>query len=126
MASEKITSILDAVKELSILELSELVSAIEEEFGVSAAMVVAGGGGGAAAEEDGGEEQTEFTVMLNGPGSQKIQVIKAVRELTGLGLKDAKALVDEAPKPIKEDVSKEDAEAALERLKEAGADAEIK
>jgi len=125
MASEKITGILDAVKELSILELSELVSAIEEEFGVSAAMVVAGGGA-AVADESAAEEQTEFTVMLNGPGAQKIQVIKAVRELTGLGLKDAKALVDEAPKPIKEDVSKEDAEAALERLKEAGADAEIK
>lgn len=126
MASEKITNILEAVKQLSIMELSELVSAIEEAFGVSAAMVVAGGGAGAAAESAAVEEQTEFTVMLNGAGAQKIQVIKVVRELTGLGLKDAKDLVDNAPKAVKENVAKEEAEETAAKLKEAGADVEIK
>lgn len=127
MASEKITNILEEVKQLSIMELSELVSAIEEAFGVSAAMVVAGGGGGgAAAESAAAEEQTEFTVMLNGAGAQKIQVIKVVRELTGLGLKDAKDLVDNVPKPVKENVAKEEAEETAAKLKEAGADVEIK
>lgn len=126
MASEKITNILEAVKQLSIVELSELVSAIEEAFGVSAAMVVAGGGAGAAAESAAVEEQTEFTVMLNGAGAQKIQVIKVVRELTGLGLKDAKDLVDNAPKAVKENVAKEEAEETAAKLKEAGADVEIK
>lgn len=127
MASEKITNILEEVKQLSIMELSELVSAIEEAFGVSAAMVVAGGGGGgAAAENAAAEEQTEFTVMLNGAGAQKIQVIKVVRELTGLGLKDAKDLVDNVPKPVKENVAKEEAEETAAKLKEAGADVEIK
>lgn len=127
MASEKITNILEEVKQLSIMELSELVSAIEEAFGVSAAMVVAGGGGGgAAAEGAAAEEQTEFTVMLNGAGAQKIQVIKVVRELTGLGLKDAKDLVDNVPKPVKENVAKEEAEETAAKLKEAGAEVEIK
>lgn len=126
MASEKITNILEEVKQLSVMELSELVSAIEEAFGVSAAMVVAGGGAGAAAESAAVEEQTEFTVMLNGAGAQKIQVIKVVRELTGLGLKDAKDLVDNAPKAVKENVAKEEAEETAAKLKEAGADVEIK
>ena len=126
MASEKITKFIDEVKSLSVLELSELVSALEEEFGVSAAAmaVPAGGAGGAAAVEE--EEQTEFTVMLNGPGAQKIQVIKAVREITGLGLKEAKALVDEAPSAVKENVDKAEAEEALNKLKEVGAEVELK
>lgn len=124
MASEKITKFIEDVKSLSVLELSELVKALEEEFGVSAsAMAVAAPGAAAAVEV---EEQTEFTVVLKGAGAQKIAVIKAVRELTGLGLKEAKAMVDEAPSNIKENVSKEDAEAALAKLKDAGADAEIK
>ena len=109
-----------------MLELNELVKALEEEFGVSAAAVAVaapGAAGGAAAEV---EEQTEFTVELKAAGPQKIAVIKAVRELTGLGLKDAKALVDEAPKPVKENVSKEEAEAAVAKLKEAGAEVELK
>ena len=126
MASEKITKFIDEVKSLSVLELSELVSALEEEFGVSAAAmaVPAGGGGGAAAAEE--EEQTEFTVMLNGPGAQKIQVIKVVREITGLGLKEAKALVDEAPSAVKENVDKAEAEETLNKLKDVGADVEMK
>lgn len=126
MASEKITKFIEEVKALSVLELSELVKALEEEFGVSAAAAVmavaapAGEAGGAAAE------QTEFTVVLKSAGAAKINVIKAVRELTALGLKEAKALVDGAPAPIKENVSKEDAEAAAAKLKEAGAEVEIK
>ncbi|MDD2212939.1 MAG: 50S ribosomal protein L7/L12 [Oscillospiraceae bacterium] len=126
MASEKIQKFIDEVKSLSVLELNELVKALEEEFGVSAAAVAVaapGAAGGAAAEV---EEQTEFTVELKAAGPQKIAVIKAVRELTGLGLKDAKALVDEAPKPVKENVSKEEAEAAVAKLKEAGAEVELK
>ena len=127
MATEKITNLIEEVKALTVLELNELVKALEEEFGVSAAAMVAAGpavGGAAAAQEE--EEQTEFTVMLNSPGGTKIPVIKIVRELTGLGLKEAKALVDEAPKPVKENVSKEEAEAVAAKLKEAGADVEIK
>lgn len=125
MASEKITKFIEEVKQLSVLELSELVKALEEEFGVSAsAMAVAAPGAGAAAPVE--EEQTEFTVVLKGAGAQKIAVIKVVRELTGLGLKEAKALVDEAPGNVKENVSKEEAEAALAKLKEAGADVEMK
>lgn len=126
MASEKIAKILEDVKALSVLELNELVKALEEAFDVSAAAMVAAApaaGGGAAAVE---EEQTEFTVNLKGPGANKIAVIKVVRELTGLGLKEAKAVVDEAPKPVKENVSKEEAEAAAAKLKDAGADVEIK
>ncbi|HHU08106.1 MAG TPA: 50S ribosomal protein L7/L12 [Clostridiaceae bacterium] len=127
MASEKITNILDTVKELSVLELNELVKALEEEFGVSAAAMVAaapaGGGGAAAAEE---AEQTEFTVMLKNAGASKIPVIKVVRELTGLGLKEAKALVDDAPQPVKENVSKEEADAIVAKLEEAGAEIEVK
>ncbi len=126
MANEKVTKFIEEVKQLSVIELSELVKALEEEFGVSAAAVAVaapGAGGPAVAEV---EEQTEFTVMLNGPGAQKIAVIKAVRELTGLGLKEAKALVDEAPSVVRENVSKEEAEEALNKLKDAGADVEMK
>ena len=124
MASEKITAIIDEVKALSVLELADLVSALEEEFGVSAAapVVVAGGAeGGAAAAE-----QTEFDVILASAGSSKIPVIKAVREATGLGLAEAKALVDGAPKAVKEGVSKDDAEALKAKLEEAGATVELK
>lgn len=127
MASEKVSKFIEEVKQLTVIELSELVKALEEEFGVSAAAVAVGGGGaggGGAAEE--AAEQTEFTVMLNGAGASKIAVIKVVRELTGLGLKEAKEMVDTAPKAIKENVSKEDAEAAFAKLKEAGADVELK
>lgn len=127
MASEKITGIIEEVKTLSVLELNELVKALEEEFGVSAAAMMAvapaAGAAGAAAEE---EEQTEFTVNLKSAGASKIAVIKVVREITGLGLKDAKALVDEAPKAVKENVSKDEANEVAEKLKAAGAEVEIK
>ena len=118
--------ILEAVGQMSVMDLNDLVKAFEEKFGVSAAaMAVAGpaaGGGGAAAAE----EQTEFTVVLADVGANKGGVIKAVREITGLGLKEAKDLVDGAPKPVKEGVSKADAEAAQKKLEEAGAKAELK
>lgn len=121
----KINEIIDLVKELSVVELAELVSTFEEEFGVSAAApvaVAAAGGGGAAAEE----EKTEFDVELTDAGASKIKVIKVVRELTGLGLKEAKDLVDGAPKMVKEGISKEDAEAAKAKLEEVGAVITIK
>jgi len=124
MASEKTTQILDEIKALTILELSDLVKAIEEEFGVSAAPVavaVAGGAPAAAAEE-----KTEFDVILANFGAKKLDVIKVVREITGLGLKEAKELVEGAPKAIKEGASKEDAEAIKAKLVEAGAEVEIK
>ncbi len=117
--------ILEAVGNLTVLELNDLVKAFEEKFGVSAAAMSAPAAGGAA----GGaavEEQTEFTVVLTEFGANKVGVIKAVREITGLGLKEAKDLVDGAPKPVKESVSKADAEAAKKKLEEAGAKAEIK
>ena len=117
--------IIEAIKEMSVLELNELVKACEEEFGVSAAAgvaVVAAGGGDAAAAE----EQTEFTVVLKEIGSEKIKVIKAVREITGLGLKEAKALVDGAPSNVKEDVEKAEAEAIKSQLEEVGAVVELK
>ncbi|MDP4163490.1 MAG: 50S ribosomal protein L7/L12 [Bacillota bacterium] len=115
--------IIEAVKNMTVLELNDLVKAIEEEFGVTAAAPVAMvGGAGAAAVE----EKTEFDVILASAGDQKIKVIKVVRELTGLGLKEAKDLVDNAPKPIKEGVSKEDAEAAKAKLEEVGAGVEVK
>jgi large subunit ribosomal protein L7/L12 len=118
--------ILEAVGSMSVLELNELVKAFEEKFGVSAAAVAvagpAGAGGGAAAAE----EQTEFTVILTETGANKVSVIKAVRELTGLGLKEAKDLVDGAPKPIKEAVPKAAADEAKKKLEDAGAKAEIK
>ena len=120
----KINEIIDLVKELSVVELAELVSTFEEEFGVSAAapVAVAAAGGGAAAEE----EKTEFDVELTDAGASKIKVIKVVRELTGLGLKEAKDLVDGAPKMVKEGISKEDAEAARAKLEEVGAVITIK
>jgi large subunit ribosomal protein L7/L12 len=120
--------ILDAISNMSVLELSNLIKDLEEKFGVSAATATvaaaapAGGGGAAAAAE----EQTEFTVVLTGFGENKVNVIKAVREVTGLGLKEAKDLVDGAPKPVKEGVSKADSEAILKKLIDAGAKAEIK
>ena len=125
MASEKITKFIDDVKALSVLELAELVEALEEEFGVSAAapVVVAGAAGDAAGAA---EEKTEFGVVLTAAGAQKIAVIKAVREATGLGLAEAKALVDGAPKAVKEGVSKDDAEALKAKLEEAGATVELK
>ena len=125
--SDKVTKMIEDVKTLTVLELSELVKALEEEFGVSAsapammmaAAPAAGGGGGA-------EEKTEFDVILKGPGSNKIGVIKVVREITSLGLKEAKELVDGAPKPIKEGVGKDEADQIAAQLKEAGADIEVK
>ena len=128
MASEKIANIIEEVKALTVVELNELVKALEEEFGVSAAAQVAVVAGGAAAADAGAaaNEQTEFTVILAEVGESKMGVIKAVRELTGLGLKESKELVDGAPKPIKENVSKEEADAAKEALEAAGAKDEIK
>ena len=124
MASEKITKFIDDIKALSVLELNELVKAIEEEFGVSAAAPVMVAGAGAAAPA--AEEKTEFDVVLKSAGANKINVIKVVKEATGLGLKEAKAMVDEAPKTIKEGVSKDDAEALKTKLTEAGAEVELK
>lgn len=118
-----IEQIIADVKEASVLELNDLVKAIEEEFGVTAAAPVAAAGGAGAAVE---EEQTEFTVQLVSAGDSKIKVIKAVREATGLGLKEAKALVDSAPAAVKEDLSKEDADALKEKLEEVGASVELK
>lgn len=119
--------ILDAVSAMSVLDLSELIKDMEVKFGVSAAAAVAAAAPAAAAgAAAGAAEQTEFTVMLTASGEQKVNVIKAVREITGLGLKEAKDLVDGAPKPIKEGVAKAVAEEALAKLKEAGATAEIK
>jgi len=120
--------ILEEIGKMTVLELSQLIKDMEEKFGVSAAAAVAvagpaAGGGAAAAAK---EEQTEFTVMLNAAGDSKVNVIKAVREVTSLGLKEAKDLVDGAPKPVKEGVSKADAEAVLKKLIDAGAKAEIK
>jgi large subunit ribosomal protein L7/L12 len=115
--------IINAIAEMSVKDVVELISAMEEKFGVSAAAAVAVAAGPAAAAV---EEQTEFTVILSSVGDKKVNVIKAVRELTGLGLKEAKDLVDGAPKPVKEAVSKADAEAAKAKLEEAGAAVEIK
>ncbi len=111
--SEKVTNLIEEVKSLTVLELSELVKALEEEFGVSAAAPAA-------------EEKTEFDVVLKSAGANKINVIKVVKEITGLGLKEAKALVDEAPKTVKEGASKDDAEAIKTKLTEAGAEVELK
>lgn len=125
MASEKVTALLEEIKAMSVLELSELVHAVEEEFGVSAVAAVA-----VAAPADGGaaaaEEKTEFDLVLAEVGDQKIKVIKVVRELTGLGLGEAKALVDGAPKTVKEAMPKEEAEAAKAKLEEVGAKVELK
>ena len=124
MASEKITAMIEELKTLTVLELAELVHALEEEFGVSAAAAaVAAPAAGAAAAE---EEKTEFDVVLKAAGANKIAVIKVVRALTGLGLKEAKELVDGAPKNLKEGVSKDEAEKIAAELKEAGAEVEVK
>lgn len=125
--SEKVTQLIEDVKGLTVLELSELVKALEEEFGVSAAAPVAvaaapAAGGAAPAAE----EKTEFDVVLAAAGDQKIKVIKVVRELTGLGLKEAKAVVDEAPKPLKEGVTKEDADEIKAKIEEVGGSVEVK
>ena len=124
MASEKITAIIDSIKELSILELKELIDTYCEEFGVSAvaAAAPAAAGAGAAAEE----EKTEFDVILKSAGASKMGVIKAVKEITGLGLKEAKEMVDGAPKTIKEKISKADAEEIQKKLETAGAEVEVK
>ncbi len=123
----KVQEVMEIVKGMTVLELSELVKAFEEEFGVTAAAPAAVAAAPAAgAVEEAEEEQTEFDVVLTGPGDKKIQVIKVVRELTGLGLKEAKALVDEAPKAVKEKVSKEEAEEVKEKLEGAGASVEVK
>ena len=125
MANEKTTQILDAIKELTILELADLVKAIEEEFGVSAAPVaVAGAAAPAAAAAV--EEKTEFDVVLTDAGASKLNVIKAVRSITGLGLKEAKDMVEGAPQTVKAGVSKEEAEKVAAELKEAGASVEVK
>jgi large subunit ribosomal protein L7/L12 len=122
---------IDELKQISVLELSERIKALEEEFGVSATAVAAAapaGGGGGGADGDGGaaEEQTAFDVILTGAGDKKIQVIKVVRAATGLGLKEAKALVDEAPKPVKEGVEREEADKLKTELEDAGASVEVK
>ena len=121
-----IQEIMDAVKELKVLELAELVKALEEEFGVSAMPVAVAGGAAAGGEAAAAAEQTEFDVELTSAGSSKINVIKVVREITGLGLKEAKAKVDEAPSIIKEAASKEDADAIREKLEAAGATVTLK
>ena len=120
------TEILDKISSLTVLELSDLIKAMEDKFGVSAAAAVAVAGPSAAAPVAAVEEQTEFTVVLAAFGENKVNVIKAVRELTGLGLKEAKDLVDGAPKPVKEGISKADAQAAKKKLEEAGAKVEVK
>ena len=124
MASEKITAIIEELKTLTVLELSELVHAVEDEFGVSAAAAVAVAGPVAAAAAE--EEKTEFDVILKAAGGNKIAVIKAVREATGLGLKEDKEVVDNAPKALKEGISKDDAEALKSKLEAAGAEVEVK
>ncbi len=126
MASEKVTAIVEELKVLTVLELSELVKAVEEEFGVSAAAAVAVAAGPVEGGAAAAEEKTEFDVILADAGAEKIKVIKAVREVTGLGLADAKALVDGAPKALKEAASKEDAEAIKAKLEEVGAKVELK
>ncbi len=122
--SEKVVSLIEEVKALTVLELSELVKALEEEFGVSAAAPVAVAAAPVAAAA--AEEKTEFDVVLKAAGAEKIKVIKVVREITGLGLKEAKALVDEAPKTLKEAVSKDAAEEMKTKLAEVGAEVEVK
>ncbi len=128
MASEKVTKLIEDVKALTVLELAELVKALEEEFGVSAAapVAVAAAPAAAAADAPAEAEQTEFTVVLKNVGPNKMNVIKAVREVTGVALMEAKAIVDGAPKEIKENVSKEEADSIAEKLKEAGAEVEVK
>jgi large subunit ribosomal protein L7/L12 len=124
--SEKVTKLIDDVKTLTVIELSELVKALEEEFGVSAAAPVAVAAAPAAGAAPAAEEKTEFDVVLKAAGSNKVAVIKAVKEITGLGLKDAKELVDGAPKTLKESVAKEQAEEMKKKLADAGAEVELK
>ena len=126
MASEKITAIIEELKTLTVLELSELVHAVEDEFGVSAAAAVVAAGPVAAEGGAAAEEKTEFDLELTDVGANKIAVIKVVREITGLGLKEAKEAVDGAPKVIKEAMSKDDGEAAVKKFEEAGAKATLK
>ena len=126
MASEKITNILEEIKSLTIVELADLVKAVEEEFGVSAAAPVGVVAAGAAAPAAAAEEKTEFDVVLKSFGAKKLDVIKAVREITGLGLKEAKEMVEGAPKTVKEGVSKDEAESLKKTLEEAGAEVEVK
>ena len=124
--SEKVTNLIEEVKSLTVLELSELVKALEEEFGVSAAAPAAVAVAAPTAAAPAAEEKTEFDVVLKSAGANKINVIKVVKEITGLGLKEAKALVDEAPKTVKEGASKDDAESIKAKLTEAGAEVELK
>lgn len=130
MASEKVTALIEEIKELTVIELADLVSALEEEFGVSAQapVAVAAAGAPAADAPAGGaaDEQTEFDVVLESAGQEKVKVIKVVKDITGLGLKDAKALVDGAPKPVKEGASKEEADEIKAKLEEVGAVVEVK
>ena len=126
MASEKITNILEEIKSLTILELNDLVKAVEEEFGVSAAAPVGVVAAAGAAAAPAAEEKTEFDVVLKSFGAKKLDVIKAVREITGLGLKEAKEMVEGAPKTVKEGVSKDEAETVKKALEEAGAEVEVK
>ncbi len=126
MASEKITNILEEIKSLTIVELADLVKAVEEEFGVSAAAPVGVAVAAGAAAAPAAEEKTEFDVVLKSFGAKKLDVIKAVREITGLGLKEAKEMVEGAPKTVKEGVSKDEAESVKKALEEAGAEVEVK
>lgn len=126
MANEKVTALFEEIKNLTILDMNDLVKMLEEEFGVSATAVVAAGGAAAGAAAPAAEEKTEFDVILKGFGANKLAVIKAVREATGLGLKDAKDLVEGAPKAVKEGISKEDADKLAEALKASGAEVEVK
>ena len=126
MASEKITNILEEIKSLTIIELADLVKAVEEEFGVSAAAPVGVAVAAAGAAAPAAEEKTEFDVVLKSFGAKKLDVIKAVREITGLGLKEAKEMVEGAPKTVKEGVSKDEAESLKKTLEEAGAEVEVK
>ncbi|MCI8622967.1 MAG: 50S ribosomal protein L7/L12 [Provencibacterium sp.] len=126
MASEKVLKMIEDVKSLTVLELSELVKALEEEFGVSAAAPVAVAAAPAAGAAPAAEEKTEFDVILTSAGESKMNVIKVVKEITGLGLKEAKEVVDNAPKPVKTGVSKADADEIVKKLKDAGAEVEVK
>ena len=126
MASEKITNILEEIKSLTIIELADLVKAVEEEFGVSAAAPVGVVAAAGAAAAPVAEEKTEFDVVLKSFGAKKLDVIKAVREITGLGLKEAKEMVEGAPKTVKEGVSKDEAESVKKTLEDAGAEVEVK
>ena len=128
LSAEKMEELVSTLSDLTILEVSDLVKQLEEKWGVSAAapVVVAGGGAAAGDAPAQAEEQTEFDVVLTGPGEKKIQVIKVVREITGLGLKEAKELVDNAPKPVKEGIAKDEAEELLKKIEEVGGVVELK